>query len=67
MNWALILRTGLALGLVPEQVWRLSLVEWRALTAATGDQAQLDRAGLAALRARFPDPEFADTKAEAKP
>ncbi|WP_323762936.1 phage tail assembly chaperone [Maricaulis sp.] len=54
MNWALVLRTGHALGLGPEQVWRLSLVEWRALTAANG-QASLDRAGLEALRSRFPD------------
>ena len=54
MNWALILRTGLALGLVPEQVWRLSLLEWRALIAS-GGQAPLDQAGLEALRTRFPD------------
>ncbi|ABI65221.1 hypothetical protein Mmar10_0928 [Maricaulis maris MCS10] len=66
MNWALVLRAGLALGLVPEQVWRLSLVEWRALTAF-GGQAPLDRAGLEALRTRFPDPEFADTTEEARP
>ncbi|RKQ95252.1 phage tail assembly chaperone [Maricaulis maris] len=54
MNWAAILRTGLALGLMPDALWRLSLVEWRALTAASGPPP-LDRAGLDALRARFPD------------
>lgn len=66
MNWALVLRTGLALGLAPDQVWRLSLVEWRALTAA-GGQGPLDRAGLEALRTRFPDLKLSDTREEAQP
>ena len=54
MNWASILRIGLALGLRPHEVWRLSLSEWRALTEA-GVGPTLDRAGLEALRQRFPD------------
>ncbi|MFY0637072.1 phage tail assembly chaperone [Maricaulis maris] len=60
MNWAPVLRAGLALGLRPAEVWALSLLEWRALTGAAGDAA-LDRAGLDALRARFPDPSETST------
>ncbi|WP_291844069.1 phage tail assembly chaperone [Maricaulis sp.] len=55
MNWAAILRTGLAIGLMPETLWRLSLVEWRALTGPLAATVPLDRAGLEALRQRFPD------------
>ncbi len=60
MNWASILRAGLALGLRPAEVWALSLTEWRALTGSAGGAA-LDRTGLDALRARFPDTPNPDT------
>ncbi len=65
MNWPAILRTGLALGLTPSEVWQLSLMEWRALTGSAGNAA-LDRAGLDALRARFPD-KSDPNKAEIEP
>ncbi|MEE2567326.1 phage tail assembly chaperone [Hyphobacterium marinum] len=45
---------ALRLGLMPAAFWRLSLKEWRALTAI-GGAAVLDRTALEALRARFPD------------
>lgn len=38
----------------PRDFWRLSLAEWRALTADDGPQP-LGRAGLEALLRRFPD------------
>lgn len=38
----------------PEAFWRLSLAEWRALTAE-GGAAALDRAGFEALTGRYPD------------
>lgn len=48
------LRLALRLGLTPAAFWRLSLKEWRALTAI-GSEAVLDRTALEALRAKFPD------------
>jgi uncharacterized phage protein (TIGR02216 family) len=39
----------------PQAFWRLSLVEWRALTAPVPQAQPLDRAGLDALLAAFPD------------
>ena len=38
----------------PAAFWRLSLAEWRALTAPDAPPS-LDRAGLEALTRRFPD------------
>ena len=38
----------------PEAFWRLSLIEWRALTAE-GAAPALDRAGFEALTRRYPD------------
>ena len=52
--WPHWLRAGAALGLSPEAFWRVSVREWRALVAAP-EGAALDRAGFAALAARFPD------------
>ncbi|MDO1558119.1 phage tail assembly chaperone [Brevundimonas sp. 2R-24] len=51
-DWAAVLKTGLALGIGPEALWRLSLREWRLLT---GGEAGLKRNGLEALMARWPD------------
>lgn len=52
--WAALLRRAAALGLAPAAFWRLSLVEWRALTGgeATGG---LPRAAFEALARRYPD------------
>lgn len=53
--WGEMLRlAALRLHIPPEPFWRLSLKEWRALTG--GEEApSLDRAGLEALAALYPD------------
>lgn len=53
-SWPALLRLAATLGVTPDAFWRLSLAEWRALTApaATG---VLDRAGLDALSRAWPD------------
>lgn len=48
------LRLALRLGLMPAAFWHLSLKEWRALTAVSGETV-LGRTALEELRARFPD------------
>jgi uncharacterized phage protein (TIGR02216 family) len=54
-HWRAALRLAtLRLAIAPEAFWRLSLVEWRALTETPAAPA-LDRAALDALIARFPD------------
>ena len=52
LPWPDLLRTALALGVQPDAFWRLSVAEWRALTAAA---APLTRTDLAALIAAHPD------------
>lgn len=56
MSWSAPLRLALRLGIPPEAFWRLSLVEWRALTEAPPTPV-LSRAELTALIARYPDEE----------
>lgn len=51
--WADWLRAAAALGVTPAAFWRLSVREWRALTAAA--DAPLARNELEALMQRFPD------------
>lgn len=54
-HWGAALRLAtLRLAIAPEAFWRLSLVEWRALTEAPAAPI-LSRAALDALIARFPD------------
>ena len=54
-HWRVALRLAtLRLAIAPEAFWRLSLVEWRALTE-TPAASVLNRAALDALIARFPD------------
>lgn len=55
--WPEALRLALQLGLPPDAFWRLSLREWRALTAAPAAPV-LTRPGLDALLARYPDQEI---------
>ena len=57
MNWAEPLRLAVRLGIAPHAFWRLSLVEWRALTE-TPPSPVLTRSGLTALIARYPDEEI---------
>ena len=56
-SWSHALRLAASLHIPPEAFWRLSLAEWRALTA-TPPAPVLGRAGLDALIARFPDEEI---------
>ena len=55
-GWDAALRLAVSLRIPPEQFWRLSLREWRAL-AATPKAPILSRPTLDALIARFPDEE----------
>jgi uncharacterized phage protein (TIGR02216 family) len=57
MTWAEPLRLAVRLGIAPDAFWRLSLVEWRALTEAPQSPV-LTRSGLSALIARYPDEEI---------
>jgi uncharacterized phage protein (TIGR02216 family) len=41
------------MGIAPKDFWRLSLVEWRALTG--GEAEALSRAGFEALARQYPD------------
>jgi len=52
--WPAMLAAALSFGVPPACFWRLSLKEWRALTAPRAD-APLSRAGFEALARRFPD------------
>ena len=55
-GWDAALRLAVRLSVPPEAFWRLSLREWRALTA-TPAAPSLGRPALNALIARFPDEE----------
>jgi len=55
-GWDAALRLAVSLRIPPEAFWRLSLREWRALTA-TPAAPVLTRPTLDALIARFPDEE----------
>ncbi|HVY87146.1 MAG TPA: phage tail assembly chaperone [Caulobacterales bacterium] len=52
--WSKWLQSALHLGIAPHAFWRLSVREWRMLSARKNEQC-LDRAGFDALAARFPD------------
>ncbi|HRP10790.1 MAG TPA: phage tail assembly chaperone [Terricaulis sp.] len=51
--WGAWLKAAFVFGLAPDAFWRLSLKEWRALTAAGA--APFDRSAFDALAAQFPD------------
>ncbi len=55
MPWAEMLRAALRLGIPPEAFWRLSLREWRWLTAADTQAGRFDCAQLDALIKDYPD------------
>jgi uncharacterized phage protein (TIGR02216 family) len=55
-HWPSLLRLAvLELGLTPEAFWRLSLAEWRALTAVPDPEPGLTRSQFDALSALYPD------------
>jgi uncharacterized phage protein (TIGR02216 family) len=51
--WGAWLKAAFAFGIAPAMFWRLSLKEWRALTAAGA--SPFDRAAFETLAAQFPD------------
>ncbi|WP_396594217.1 phage tail assembly chaperone [Brevundimonas sp. R86498] len=53
--WAGMLRAALALGVVPEAFWRLSLKEWRMLTSQPATTVSIVRSELNELMRAWPD------------
>ena len=54
--WPALMRLSVErFGIAPHAFWRLSLVEWRALTAAPVAASPLGRADLDALLSAYPD------------
>jgi uncharacterized phage protein (TIGR02216 family) len=50
-----MLRTAVAMGVSPEAFWRLSLKEWRMLTAAPAGAVPMARAELEQMMKAWPD------------
>ena len=57
MNWAEMMRAAVEMGVSPQGFWRLSLREWRWLTAGDAGIAPMGRAGLDEMMRRWPDEE----------
>ena len=53
--WDEMLRLAVAMGVAPEGFWRLSLKEWRMLTAGPVQAAPLGRNELEAMVGLWPD------------
>jgi uncharacterized phage protein (TIGR02216 family) len=53
--WGEMLRSAARLGVEPESFWRLSLREWRMLTARPGEPAPMRREDLWRLAEAWPD------------
>lgn len=56
-RWAAALSLAARLGVPPQAFWRLSLVEWRAVTAGLDGPRAPSRAELEALMRAYPDTE----------
>jgi len=55
-EWPLLMRAGMrGLGLKPSEFWALTPAELALLLGEDSGELPMDRAGLAALEARFPD------------
>ena len=55
-EWPTLMRAGLrGLGLKPAEFWALTPAELALLLGVDSGELPMDRAGLAALEARFPD------------
>ena len=55
-DWAVLMRAGmLGLRLTPAQFWALTPAELRLMLGQGGADAPMNRAGLAALQAAYPD------------
>ena len=58
LDWPALMRAGMrGLGLAPPDFWRLTPAELAFLLGHGDGRLPMDRAGLEALRARFPDTE----------
>lgn len=53
--WAEMLQTSVRLGLAPESFWRLSLREWRLLTAMSATDRPMSRAMFEQMAEAWPD------------
>lgn len=53
--WRALLAAAIGLGVSPREFWRLSLREWRALSAPLLSADALSRTALDSLSTRFPD------------
>jgi len=53
--WGEMLRSAARLGVEPESFWRLSLREWRMLTARPGEPAPMRREDLMRMAEAWPD------------
>ncbi len=53
--WAAMLQAAARCGIAPEPFWRLSLREWRMLTAVDASAAPMGRGDLEQLAKRWPD------------
>lgn len=53
--WGGMLRTAAALGIGPAAFWRLSLAEWRMLTAGPGRAAPMGRNEFERMAEAWPD------------
>ncbi|MFN3817322.1 phage tail assembly chaperone [Brevundimonas sp.] len=53
--WSEMIQAAARMGVGPEGFWRLSLKEWRMLTAGPAQAAPMGRAELAWLEERWPD------------
>ncbi len=53
LPWGALLQAATRIGIAPEAFWRMSLKEWRMLTA--GGAAVLGHTELGALAAQYPD------------
>ena len=55
MNWDVMLRAALALGIAPEGFWRLSVREWRMLTVADAGAGPMGRGEMETMMEAWPD------------
>ena len=55
MDWAVMLRVAVGLGVSVEGFWRLSLKEWRMLVAVPEGVVPLGRGALEAMMEVWPD------------
>jgi len=60
-DWPALMRAGmLGLGLRPDDFWRLTPAELRLMLGQGGTDAPMNRAGLEALRAAYPDKDLGE-------